>query len=791
MFDTFDLVRIDPITATDDPLLTYDQITKVQLYELPAGSTDPAAGSWVDATNDPCPDACDGTFPGYTLTAAERAVTIGFRLNYIESPTRGRPAGRRHAAGRLRRRRLDRQQPAHPPGVPAARRAAQRPEHVPVTADRSTTPPTPGVIDNTVRAGPVLERRGHRPDPDHAPTPTPSWSRTSTSPPTGPRPGTAARWASRTRGAAGPVPDRPGDASRPATPRRPRSTSCPSPIRTPATGTGRAPLARSTRSTWPASSPSPPPGDIGASDVTVTLDRGAGGTTDYTRDEALALTEAAPGRRHRRSRVTYTGRINAATDTSTPTATRDLRHPAAHTEPRRPDATAGRHLGLQPGPGRGGRHGRLPRLHRPQDRFRQRRPSSWWPQGIDVVAGKSFDPTSITEPSHGPVTVTLSGQPTAPTRGGAMPPSRAVQDGPDRHVADVLERLRPGLAEPDDASSTRSTRCRSTPTPAAPGRSTAAASRCSPAAPGSSAPRPRDPTVTLPGRRHRRPGAGAAVHLHRTDGANWENPADPMQTASFQVTRRDTLHTGGPVLPDLAGNPPAPGETAPGSTTDTMTADVTSSDVDANGDPLTATDDAAATIIYHHANNAVQVTQDARRRHRVARTPFPYTMTVTNTGDVDITNPVITDLLPDRRRGPAGRARRRPGVHASPSPAAPACRPTPTDVTIDADRPPASCSHSPTAARCRSARPTRSRSCVVTRPGLPAGTEFTNTFGVTGDRPVGPVQQRRQRRPRPGHRPVPDRRDQHGDLGRRDLGDQAGQGGGLRPARRRCSTRCS
>src|SRR5262249_13932891 len=38
------------------------------------------------------------------------------------------------------------------------------------------------------------------------------------------------------------------------------------------------------------------------------------------------------------------------------------------------------------------------------------------PRGIDVTAGKTFDPTSITEPSHGPVTVTLSGQPSGPSR---------------------------------------------------------------------------------------------------------------------------------------------------------------------------------------------------------------------------------------------------------------------------------------------------------------------------------------------------------------------------------------
>ncbi|MEN9621391.1 MAG: hypothetical protein RL499_1584, partial [Actinomycetota bacterium] len=82
VFDAFDLVRIEPITPALDPLLVYDEITAVELYI-------PGSG-WVAASGNPCASgACDGTFPGYTLTAAESAAATGVRLIVEESPTRG------------------------------------------------------------------------------------------------------------------------------------------------------------------------------------------------------------------------------------------------------------------------------------------------------------------------------------------------------------------------------------------------------------------------------------------------------------------------------------------------------------------------------------------------------------------------------------------------------------------------------------------------------------------------------------------------------------------------------
>lgn len=78
VYDAFDLVRI---SASEDPLLTYDAITAVQLYI-------PGSG-WVPTASNPCAaSACDGAFPGYTLTASERANAVAVRLVFEESPTR-------------------------------------------------------------------------------------------------------------------------------------------------------------------------------------------------------------------------------------------------------------------------------------------------------------------------------------------------------------------------------------------------------------------------------------------------------------------------------------------------------------------------------------------------------------------------------------------------------------------------------------------------------------------------------------------------------------------------------
>ena len=228
---------------------------------------------------------------------------------------------------------------------------------------------------------------------------------------------------------------------------------------------------------------------------------------------------------------------------------------------------------------------------------------------------------------------------------------------------------------------------------------------------------------------------GLRFTFTRADGAIWENPATPTQSVPLQVERRAALRTGGPVLSDMAGNAPAPGETAAGVASNSVQGVVEGAD--RVGDlPITATDDADASIVYQHLSNAVQVVKKANGAEaggsQAPGVSFPYTLEVTNTGQVPIVDLVVTDHLPSDADGQlvfdpdvhlvAARVRLR----------ARGCRPRPAERAGHADRPVrglgrgagrrrAAPLHVPRARSSRSARPIRSpwRSCSVR--GWPAG----------------------------------------------------------------------
>lgn len=75
VFQAFDLYSISAITPATDPYMAWDQVTKVELFN---GTSWTVVGTCTAVPSNPC----QGTFPGYTLTAAQRASTIGARLTF-------------------------------------------------------------------------------------------------------------------------------------------------------------------------------------------------------------------------------------------------------------------------------------------------------------------------------------------------------------------------------------------------------------------------------------------------------------------------------------------------------------------------------------------------------------------------------------------------------------------------------------------------------------------------------------------------------------------------------------
>ncbi|HEY9323868.1 MAG TPA: DUF5979 domain-containing protein [Agromyces sp.] len=124
----------------------------------------------------------------------------------------------------------------------------------------------------------------------------------------------------------------------------------------------------------------------------------------------------------------------------------------------------------------------------------------------------------------------------------------------------------------------------------------------------------------------------------------WENPTDPLQEVPVLVQRRTELRSGGEVPSDLAGNTAAPGEEAPGEFTNESSATVCAilAPTCAIGLPGTVSDFAEDTIYYQHASSEVVITKTPSGQYSPGQS-IPYTITVTNSGDWPIANPVIVD----------------------------------------------------------------------------------------------------------------------------------------------------
>ncbi|WP_172836211.1 DUF5979 domain-containing protein [Microlunatus soli] len=716
VFDSFDLVRIDPITADMDPHLTYDHVTGVELYSL-------SQDQWIEAPNDPCPAACDGTFPGYDLSAESQADTIAFRLTFEESPTRidripGNPEAPPVGSGVARSSGNDRD--IHP--VFRIRDELRSDPDDPVLAeDAYNVDGETGQVRNDAQASVIVDGDDIV-DQDAsdiiAITPvnvtaqiTKDWS----GGPLGvPEPGTA---------------DFPDEyptgrvhlAGENTTPRKVDSLTI-----------------RELEAAEPFDVFNlqgfvdiTEPGSIGATDVTVTLHLATGGTRELTRDQALSATEAelsdVAG-----FVVTYSGRItsegiaNITFDTRLRPTHRSDGTPVTATDDSPVNNLAAAQVSdLDDYPGV------EPRTNTDADPAQ----IELEPRGVGLAVTKDISPASQTEPDDSPVTVTLTGQPSGPSRTNWM---QLTDD--DQTFFNAYDFTGFG----DFAFTAPIDRVR---VDAYTGGTFTAAGGDVVRTGGQWVNGTAGTALALPDGVTADQVQGLRFTFTKADGSIWENPSNPTQTVLLQVQRRDDLRSGGPVTTDLAGNDPMPGEDDPGVSSDDVHGENRAADT-VNGEPLTAEDDATDSILYQHSQNSVEVNKTPTGAQPPAA-DIPYTLTFTNNGQTPITNPVITDHIPSDADGPLlvkdpdladgdsgytyalqGDAPDPPNGSALPTDAAG----TADEVTV-AEDPTLLTFTFPEGTVLEVGQTYTITTALQFRTGLPGNTDVTNTTGITGDRP--------------------------------------------------------
>ncbi|MFB9618894.1 DUF5979 domain-containing protein [Brooklawnia cerclae] len=653
VFDAFDLVSVQRITAAMDPLLTYDQVTRVELWN----GTD-----WVRATNDPCPDACDGTFPGVTLTSDEQDTTLGVRLAVVESPTRADRIG------------TDPTAPQVGTGVASSMgndralrlvfevRDTRRSDSAPALGTLLPTPTgttynvagEPGMVDNTARA------TGYDGDSQVA-TDTADDTVTILDVPL--NVGIDKSWSG------GPLSVPPdgvsaqdypsGRVTISATNRsaaKVDSLTISDPVQASNPNACAASTSQNTFDVFDLTGivSISTPGGADATRTRITLD----GADPAVYSGANAISQVLALDADDLAGVTgvtveFGGRIDASAKAVLVFDTRlreTLRSDGT-------DVTAGQTIcnvaEAQVADAGGNTSEATPTAQDDASITLQA-------VGIGLDVTKTITPEQVTEPQSGPVAVVLTGQPTCEMADGTcVGYSRASEmtltdDDPrfwNQYDLTGLDAIT--LAAPVDqvrvdalVGGTFSLDVDGNPT-------LTGGTWVEGAWSDGSAP-------TLPDEVQPADVQGLRYVFSRADGGIWENPQYPVETVGFQATRRATLNVGtdggsdSPVQSDLLGNEPAPGETSPGVATDTVDGFVEGADLVPDGDggfvPVSATDTATDDVTYHHALNAVEVTKLV---NGVSTTPqvapastITYTLTMTNTGDVPIVDPVMVDDMP-------------------------------------------------------------------------------------------------------------------------------------------------
>ncbi|GAA2451714.1 DUF5979 domain-containing protein [Agromyces soli] len=713
VFQAFDLVEIAEIT--NDPWLQYDRVTAVELWN---------GSAWVPTETDPCAgSACDGAFPGYRLSDAERASTTGVRLVFEEYPAP------REAS--------DAPIDAPLPGSGVARSSGNdRPLDLvfelrdlvrvpssdpdPVLGTRPYNTATPGDVDNTASAtGYVDDEQFVRDtaadvisiiDRPLNTTVTKGW--------TGGALGIPPAGTAETDYPSGRVTIIGTNAT--VAQVDTLSVSDPSPGQAAPTAFDEFNLKRIV-------SVSVPGGTVTAR---VFLTRASGAVDEMSIDAATGLGAAAladvVG-----IEVVHQGRIAAGDSTR---LVMDLQLRATH-------RTGGAPVTAVDSPVQntaqsvvedlGGVNGE----HRVTDdddalmRLAQLE--------IGVVAGKTFSPQGQLEPNRNPITMTLSARPTGSARASEL----VVVDEEPRFwnafdfvdfasnftLATPITRVQVDAftgasftAEPDGSLS----------------RSGGAWVTGSPGT-----------TPQLPAGVQPEDVQGLRFTFTRADGAQWENPANPLQQMPLLVQRRLEFRSGGDVRTDLVidGNTPAPGETELGTFTNDVQATANSFLKNGSGDPLyTKSASAEAQARYLHYETSVAVTKGPQGV-QLPGAPIPFTLEVMNTGTAPITNPVVTDRIPMQDGEPllvfdpmlVGSPYSYALEGDPPDPANGTPMPTdPADVTTDVAADGSSIVFSfPPGTVLEAGQTYTITVLLMFRPGVEAGQQVENGFDVTADRP--------------------------------------------------------
>ncbi|MFD6178217.1 MULTISPECIES: DUF5979 domain-containing protein [unclassified Isoptericola] len=729
-YDAFNLVSI----ALDDPMLQYDQVQSVELF---------IDGAWVEASGDPCPEACDGTFPGYTLTADEQTSATSVRLTFVESPSRtDNPT--------------DPTAPAAGDGVARSTQADGR--HVDLTFQvRDTKRSDPdeavlgttngtmyntgdaGVVNDTARGTGTFEGNDYTDtDADEVTildtpvnvTVTKDWTGGPLSVPPDGTPlefyPTTNAVITGTNNSTAKV-----DELRLADPGAEDSDDV-------ITAAGTKPFDAFTLTHIDLTPPA------GTDTTTVILHYENGDTARGDEAGAEALTPAdlvdVVG-----VEVLYDGLVAPAAK-GVMNLTLQLRQLDRYTNA--PVTVAD----YSPVP-----NGAVATIDDPggfADDPRQAFDDATMELqdaaiGIDVT--KTFSPDTIVEPNHGnpgdtPVIMTLTGQPLGPSRSVEMTLTDDdpqfwnqydfVGFDPSAALAAPIQQVQVDafvggtfVGDPDSPD----------PVEVTGGQWVTGVA---------------GPDFALPDGVEPSQVQGLRFTFSRTDNSIWENPATPTQSVPIQILRRDEMRSGGDVQHDLASNPTAPGETAPGVASNTVDGTTTGADLvvdPGTGDlvPVSADDSADAQMLYQHATNGVTIVKDfdgvPTGGSEAPEALFPMNITFTNTGDRPIVDPVVTDdPMPFDDDGAQLRIaagedepfRYALGGVADPDPSTPDLPTDAAQVTVDQQGDIDSLGFTFPAGSVLEVGQSYTITVMVQfRLGLPPNTLVENTAGVTGDRP--------------------------------------------------------